>query len=504
MSGTQNHASEMPAATPRRASASGMELAVLWQGIRQRKAVLFLVVCGAISLGVLYIKYADPVYDVTSRLLVQGNDNILGEYRSFRSDEEEFLATQAEIISSPAVVSDAVMSSDFPLESIDSESDTDPVLFVLKRLNVDPIYGTNVLKLDFSGQSEAQAVAIVSSILESYERFTKSATHDEFREMLVQLTNREEELRGDIQGLEDQLLQLRDDSPLIGEGYDRSSVEHAILTHLGRTLVDAKSERLDLENQYQVLTEEVLPKLAGSASIAGNEELLTSTLIPQSPVRLASSSGARVVPADLESQYPDWALDTPRFAPSGNSTLERIRLQLFETIALEKELSQRYGPEHPDIQATKEQIEFWDVRLQDALAAASIALEQQVETAQLREERLTQLYSEEAERVDAAEKYLVREQQLRNRITRTQEIHDTILVRLQEMKLADSSLVDGGSELKMTVLQAPALVRGGISPPPLIVLVICAFAGLIGGVALIALEQQFKLARDDYSSPIAV
>ena len=402
------------------------------------------------------------------------------------------------------MVSDAVWSSDFPVESIDAEPGTDPVLFVLKRLNVDPIYGTNVLKIEFSGQSEAQAVAAVSSVLESYKRFMQDATHSERREMLVQLTTREEDLRDDIRDLEDELLDLRGESPLVGEGYDRTSVEHAVLTHLGKTLVDAKSERMDLENQLHVLTETVLPQIAGSASVGDTEEVLT-TLLPQQPALLtASGSAARVIPADLDTRVREWGLETPRISRSGNDTMERIRLQLFETIALEKQLEQRYGPEHPDIQATRNQIEFWSRRLQDAVNGAASVLEQQVTTAQMREEHLTRLYAEEADRVEAAEHYLVREQQLRNRIGRTQEIHDTILVRLQELKLADSSPGDGGSGLTLTVLQEPDLVRGGISPPPLVVLVICALAGIIGGVALVALEQQFRMTRDHRFRPLAV
>src|SRR6188474_1677050 len=80
-----------------------LDLSLLWR----RKWYLMLSVLVAVGLAAIYVNYKIPIYEVTTRLLVQQSRLGADKDRMVRMDRS-FLVTQGEIIASPVVVRTAL------------------------------------------------------------------------------------------------------------------------------------------------------------------------------------------------------------------------------------------------------------------------------------------------------------------------------------------------------------------------------------------------------------
>jgi uncharacterized protein involved in exopolysaccharide biosynthesis len=139
-------------------------LGVLWR----QKWCLTGAVLVSLSLGLVYLSYTEPTYNVAARVLVQPCGWPLDDGSSPRRNEEEFLATQSEIIRSPAVIERAVAATQGADQACLNNSRAQSVL---GRLAARPVAGTHVLSLAYRCTDSAKGIATVGAILNSYQQF---------------------------------------------------------------------------------------------------------------------------------------------------------------------------------------------------------------------------------------------------------------------------------------------------------------------------------------------
>ncbi|HYW78779.1 MAG TPA: Wzz/FepE/Etk N-terminal domain-containing protein, partial [Thermoguttaceae bacterium] len=461
----------------------------------RRKWYLIWPVLIALALGAFYLFEVAPLYHVQARVLVQRQGLPLAQDHPTK-DNVEFLATQAEIIRSPAIVEQAVESLDFmPYEG----PEIDPTVEILKSLRVQPVLGTNVLSIDFYGIESGQAVQIVEAIIESYRQYLYGIDHDTHLESLRVLTRSERDLRLDLSELERKYLALRKNSPLMGQGRDAISIQRSLLTQLGEKLTDARNRRMQLENRLQTMGKAAEPMVAAitptqptlfAASLStpwqpnmsiprpGNAPMLPG--ISMHDVALSVNAES----ADLEKWY----------ATAANSGIEMedlrpIRQGLFDAQARLEALKQRFGPRHPELRAVEQEVSTWQHRLQEAICRAPQLMNQELKAAELYEHELADLYKAEFSEAKAVDGYVLEEQQLLDGIARVQSIHDSILTQVQQWQLADQALAEGRSGVAVRELETPAMTERVIFPPPLLLAFLCVVVGLIGGSTAITILE---------------
>ncbi len=456
----------------------------------RRKWYLIGPVLFSLALGAFYLLQVPPMYHIQARVLVQRRGLPLSQDQPTK-DNVEFLATQAEIIRSPAIVEEAVRSLDFiPYE----QSEIGPTVQILKSLKVQPVLGTNVLSIDFYGPEPGQATKIVEAIIESYRRYLYGIDHDAHLESLRVLTRSERDLRLDLSELERQYLNLRKKSPLMGQGKDAISVQRILLTHLGQKLTDARNRRIELENRLQTLGN--APHSAVAAASPAQPALFTASLSkPWQPNESIFQSGNNRAAPGTSVHDGTLPLDFERwYAAAENGgiklgDLRPIRQQLFLVQTRQAALAERFGPRHPEMRAVEQQIATWQQRLQEVIHRAPKIMHQELQAAELYEQKLADLYKEEFSEAKTVDGYLLEEQQLLGGIHRVQSIHDSILTQVQQWQLADQALAEGRSGVKVSELETPAMTERVIFPPPLLLAFLCVVVGLIGGSAAITILE---------------
>jgi uncharacterized protein involved in exopolysaccharide biosynthesis len=221
---------------------------LLWR----RKGWVIAAVLLSMGLGIAYMRSVTPVYNVRARLLVELRELPLQE-RSRLPRAGKFLATQAEIIHSPAVIGPAMASVSLaPFEGSEEEH----LASVLSSFTVTPVDRTNVLVLSYFGPNPDDGVRLVEATIESYRGFVHKNNQAETHALDI-LTRKEQELREDLGALEAQYAAFRTDSGLVGSNQEFLRASRGTLNMLETQMAEARIRRLDLEAETNALEREV-------------------------------------------------------------------------------------------------------------------------------------------------------------------------------------------------------------------------------------------------------
>lgn len=441
----------------------------------------------SILLGAGYLYVAEPTFEVASRVLIQPQDWPLRDGTAERSDKE-FLATQSQIISSPAVVERAVASMDQP---ITVNPELDPVLAVLSSLRTKPISGTNVLSLEYQCKDSAEGIRTVEAILDSYQHFLQEMNDDSRLESLRLLTRSEEKLRNDLEEREKNYRKLRKDSPLIGQGKEATIFQTTMLEKLGRTLTEVRSRRIDIQSRMQLLSQ---TPAVGLGAFSPQQEVTTvaydnSGEEPQTKTAGTPVTVRKVVLPSYETSNQDAALN---LIADSNVIGTPDASTLFQELSLaqvqQKKLAQICGPKHPEMLALNEQIAGLKEQLHSLSNQAPAAIQNEIDAIQAQENQLMELYERELEKAKVNDDYLVKERQELDGIERLKTIHNTLVVQLNDWRLVDPE-EDGVWGLNMEVLEAPTIGTGPIWPKKSVLLILCGAIGLLGGLGMVVVLE---------------
>ena len=176
------------------AADNSVDLLKLVQKTWQRKWWLLPCLSVSLSLGFAFLLLAERLYSVEARLLVEQKGLPLDREGPARQ-EAEFLATQAQIIRSPAVVRDVARA--FP--PLPLPEGTDAVTEMIENLSVSPLVGTNVIRIAFRSADSGHAVSTVDGIIRAYQEYSGETELDSYVEVLRLLSQTEGDLRRDLE-----------------------------------------------------------------------------------------------------------------------------------------------------------------------------------------------------------------------------------------------------------------------------------------------------------------
>jgi uncharacterized protein involved in exopolysaccharide biosynthesis len=467
----------------------------LFDLVWRRKRIVASCVVASTLLGAVYLHYAVPTYAVRARVLVQPERWPLNNRADSRPDKE-FLATQAEIISSRAVIERVL-----PLATSHSELAVgpDPLLAVLEKLAVEPVTGTNVLSLSYNCQVPTEGIATVESILDSYRQFLQQLNDDSRLESLHLLTRSEEKLRTELEAREAAYLELRKDSPFVGRDRDATTFQRTILENLAEAVSEARQHRIDLENRAELLAQAQSSTLDARLTQANHAVMKVATRDPDGDVSVGLRGLTPVVPViartELDSGVALRAHTTalkPELVASvglaATPEFEFVSRELLAAEMLERELVHHCGPKHPDLRAARERVATWKQRLQTLTEQAPAALQHELVVAKSRENQLLQLYDQELQNAKANDDFLVKESLELDGIERLKSIHNSIIAQMNDWQLVEPS-EDGGMGAKVVVLEAPSIGTGPIWPKKSLLLSLCAAMGTLVGLAIVVVTQ---------------
>ena len=459
-----------------------LDISILWR----RKGTITLSVLTCVALGLVYLQQATPVFEGEARVLVQQQDP-LNSSRRVRSDEE-FLATQAEIIRSPVIIAKALETVKIDLPQ---GSKLDPVVFVLNALRVTPIQKTNVLKVSFRGPDREQADRLVTTIISRYSDYLKSTEAVRTSDSLKLMRQSEENLRSQLAALQQKHEQLRQESPQIGQGHDAMTIPMARLRGIGDQLAQTSGRRMDLENRLRVSASlSKLPETPATLRKADSAALGGTVLAEASASDAAPLKAAYAFTPSESSSAPAAVISLHDQTTVATADPARIQEQLWKAKSQALDLAQVYGPRHPEVRALDQQIAAWEKRLADSQTNTTAAIAVELEALKFAEQDLSDRYQKEMNATRALDTFIFREQQIIDKIHRVEAAHKTTLEAATQMGMAAQALDGGEGSILVRVLESPELVENMVWPIPIQFIGLCAVIGFLGSSILLVLFQR--------------
>lgn len=458
-------------ATPQ-ASPPIVNLQDLWR-YKWRIILTILVFVGA---GAAYLYITPTTYEVSCRVVVR-EDNPTIDPANLALKDREFLATQAEIIRSPVVVQEALQEVPVTVPADYEKSDT---TFVLETLAVIPVIQTDVLKISYRSEQPQQAKEFVTALVQQFERYVQK--DDQVRHIgeLELLSRREDALRQQLEDLQNKRLEFRKSSPLVGATRESVTVQSNQLSLLAQRLNDARARRMELEHKlktYSVAKSGLGP--GGSLSPVVAASLITTdevqNLLPPDAFHNADSDPATNVLRDSSN--------------AEGEDFKEIQMQLWQARVNLKQLSNKYTPNHPEMNVAQEQVRYWEDLLKERVQAAEFGLSQELVAARSTEANLQQLHDDENVRVKEVDNYLVEEESLAAQVVRAEELHAGAVARLNEYRLTEAAMEEGRSSVVVQVLDGPELQEEVVWPQPKVLLALCGCLGLAAGVMLVSVRS---------------
>ena len=385
-----------------------------------------------VALGILYLMFATPIYNVGAQLLVERRASPLDMADRLRGGSN-FLATQAEIVHSPTILGsalNAVPELVTPPPDLEPGATFDPVTKALRALSATPIVGTDVLSISYRTSSPALGVRLLESMISTYRDYIVALEQSPHSEALALLVRREQELREQLVALEARYQTLRRGSESLGEGEAALSVQKSILERQAQMLIEARSRRIETENRLAAQRSSYSPG-GGHTGVSGNDSALEQEL---------------------------WRAESHL-----------------------AQLMQNYNDIHPEVQTVKQQIATLKRQLAETSTAA---LEREVQAAIGTEQRMAALYGREVEKGKSLDVHRVKEEQMLAGIRSLSVVHDTALAKLKEVELETEARAEGGAGVVVRVLEGPVADEEAMWPRPELVLLPCAIVGLMGGLGL--------------------
>ncbi len=466
---------------PPGASQSLFDLALLWR----RKWSLILAAVISVGVGVAYLLVATPVFEVDARLLVQ-KEGFAFQIERSRREDREFLATQAEIIRSPLTVRLALKSA--PLTGLSPEAD--PVKVALASLRVKPLLNTDVLKITFRGEDPEETIQFVEAVIESYRQQLSTVERDVNAKTLELLSQRDEDLRSKLESLQQQYVQHRKSSPLIGHGRDAVSIDSELLRQLSQQLAEIRRHRVGIENTIQTL--EVYRDAVARGKTKG-ALVFTSASSPPVAEAPRKNSDARPTGANISDEhrlYKTMAAHLLGAATAGVQQLDVLHTELRQAISHEQELAEVYGLQHPQRRSAISQVATLKELIRRQENDASGILEQELAVAKSTEKNLAEMYNRERNHVKSLDNFLIREQQLLENIRRVQAVHDSTLTQFNELTLAGQSINTGRPSVTVRLLEEPQSTLHQVWPNKPSLLLVCMFLGLTCGAAWVTISER--------------
>jgi len=436
-------------------------LRVLWH----RKGYVLLGLAIGLVFASVYFARCPPIYQSTAQVLVikRGSSPLPMAHTDPRlSFIEDYVSTHLVMLRSPIIIERAVERRH--LRALESLAHTgDPVGTVLTSINVsrdnkDSMTPSNIINLAYRGGVAEEAGTILAAVIDSYQEFLDETYRNMSDDTLKRITEMRDLLLKDLAEKDKAYAEFRTASPLLFRGKDGAMVQQSRIAELEGNRSKLSVRQAELKASLKILDEAIKQKRNR---------------------------------AELMALLPAVEIEQPKIIPPER----RLEERLFPLILKEKELRQEFGfgPDHPQMQTVRLQIETIREQFQRMLEAEGHAttegssgdaltvdpvLRYQMRLRRELFETETRLAAQmgvlkvEEETARSLDSYVMKDEAYRNDIAKLNDLYDSVKSRVKEINLSRDV---GGFDAKI-------LARAGIGAKVAPSLTIILFAGMVMGL----------------------
>ncbi|MBX3439366.1 MAG: polysaccharide biosynthesis tyrosine autokinase, partial [Planctomycetaceae bacterium] len=445
--------------------------------LRRKWLIVFGLVVG-LSLGYLYFVRQPEVFQSIGQVLVvkqMPSLPITGTAQSTVIRRQDFLANDIYLIRSKEIVKAAIEKNQLT-ERPTLKGVADPVQTVINGLTVNLVdEKADVLDVRFSGPYPDDCGTIVNAVIDSYSAHLKNQYENRNTDTKYLLDRATNQLSIDIKDGQEQIKELRKNSPLLWNGDAGLNPHQAHVNELDAKIAALQAEEKDLVAQLQAIH---------SALQRGDNREALVLLLQEKMSQTPEKAGAEKVGDPIAQQ------------------LLPLQLQLDDLLL-------KHGAEHPEVIRMRNRIDTTRAFLREQLDSLNSGtkarptdlvtlyvnkLQLELATNKSRAEEFLKLKKEEQIKAEALQGHELEIRTVMDHIDRNKGLYNAIVEKLKELNLASDSETTGYHAQMLRVAPyghpiAPNLVK------------ILAVAGLLGILSGLLLAYGVETADQSFKSP---
>lgn len=402
------------------------------EALRERRQMLAIGLAVGLGLGLMILLFSTPLYPVAAQVVLERHDvssNSVGG--GVGSGGSAFIATQAEMLHSPAVIEAAVAS--IPrAEHLNPEDDA--AADAKESVQASAVSGTHVIALGYLGPDGAYGVRLLNAIVEAYRGVLRSHEQQSQNQKLKAKQAELDVLAEEAEAVERQLEALRVQHQMLGSAEDAVAAQSSILRDYSAQLTEVRSQRIALQNRLAT----------------GGKQL------------------AILDPAMRSLQERLW---------QSEAELAQVKLTLRSI--------------HPAVEAKQQEVDVLRRQLISTSQSTPEALKRDIDAALGLEAQLEVVHQRERQRMAEIERHRRDEEVFSLELAQIREMSDARRSELLDQRLVTRLAKSGEVGVTARLIEAPAVPESAAWPKPKLVLSGGAILGLVGGfaAALISLRR---------------
>ncbi len=419
-------------------------LSVAWR----HKSLVCLGLAIGLGLAALYFVQVPPTFESKAKVLVvqRRPDSVTGIDTRRLSLGEDYASAHQEIVKSPSIIEKAVAKHHLDtLTSFTADEKENLIEAIGKRLTVKagktPTGASNnILDLSCQVRVPEEASLLLGSLLDSYRDFLDETYRAQSEDTLDRVKKTRDDLESELAQKKAAYREFRLKSPLITTSKEPSSrFRHDALQAIQAKRANVQLRRAELQSQLAAVENARKAGLDPSGILGMIADQVNDRTEPESPRR---------------------------------TTGVLVQEQLLLFLAEEQKLLGTYGEDHPDVKAIRKKIDIardmatrpstaWKKPASaegtgprtDAVEEHVRFLKQRLQQVEDTDRLLAELYEKEYKAAKELSNFEVEDGLQHDDIERTQKIYDTLVTRLQDVRLVRDV---GGYEAKTIASPSPA------------------------------------------------
>ncbi len=395
-----------------------------------------------VTLGVAaYVFIKAPVYRATALLLIEPSKPNLTAFKSVYDptmndgdfNRRTFLETQYKLILCTPLVEKTFDRFRFGNKEPFREA-KDPVAQFKKCFSVTPIHRTRLAEVAFEWTDPELAAKVVDFHINEYLADYRQRRLGVSQEGLAALRKRAEELRPKVEEKAQALHQFMVENNIVSLEKSQDIIVERMQA-LNRTLTETERQRIQAETRYRNIAQAV-----------------------------ASNRSLERMPEIVESE-----------------TIRDLKLEYIRAKQECDNLSNRFGPNHPEAQATLAKLKSISEKMENEILHVLSAAEAEYERALKQESELAAALQEQEGRVMAFNQKSVEYNILKESSVAINSTYASITKLTEEIEI---TIAAGSEEDNIFIISSPRVPTRPIKPRKLLSLALAVLAGLLLGTGL--------------------
>ena len=437
-------------------SITTFDLDVMGMIRRRFKHVVLGVVLGTAA-GLAYFFLTTPLYESELEILVGQRSSELTSrgtaddgYASGSTIQEDVLATHLDILTSKRVLEDAVAAA--KLDELYSfkqarQNSISPVQHILNGLTVarggdGPVADANVLTAKFRDPRASDAKKVLDALYASYNGYIKKQWRNHSQEAADLIQKAQDTHEKELAAADKEYREFMQSVPVLMDGNQMNDIHRDRLAKLETELGEVRSSIAEARSRSVVISG-YMDQISGSdMTDIDRLALLSENEVQRLKLFMEMTRG--------DFHDPEFQASQPLRAETAKAQFNRL-MDLYQQ---QRKLSEDYGPNHPTVQATMQEIEvikefiakhapentFKEVPAKmsatEMLDAYRSLLQHDVSALALREKALLQSTKQELEFAKMAEADFMKAESLKAKKERALARYEEVVERLNEINLA--------------------------------------------------------------------